>query len=70
MDHGVEIIACGRRLLIGRLILKARQVGMSNAVAIEAIHKAITKPDRKSGAKIVPLPQAELEYQFMATQGS
>lgn len=29
-----------------RLILKARQVGMSNAIAIEAIYKAITKPDR------------------------
>ena len=29
-----------------RLILKARQVGMSNAVAIEAIHKAISRPDR------------------------
>ena len=29
-----------------RLILKARQVGMSNAIAIEAIHKAITRPDR------------------------
>lgn len=29
-----------------RLILKARQVGMSNAIAIEAIHKAITTPDQ------------------------
>jgi hypothetical protein len=29
-----------------RLILKARQVGMSNAIAIEAIHKAISRPDR------------------------
>lgn len=29
-----------------RLILKARQVGMSNAIAIEAIYKAITTPDR------------------------
>lgn len=29
-----------------RLILKARQVGMSNAIAIEAIHKAISKPDQ------------------------
>lgn len=29
-----------------RLILKARQVGMSNAIAIEAIYKAITRPDR------------------------
>lgn len=29
-----------------RLILKARQVGMSNAVAIEAIYKAITRDNR------------------------
>jgi len=29
-----------------RLILKARQVGMSNAVAIEAIYKAVTMPDQ------------------------
>lgn len=29
-----------------RLILKARQVGMSQAVAIEAIHRATTLPDR------------------------
>lgn len=29
-----------------RLILKARQVGMSNAVAIEAIYKAVSRPDR------------------------
>ena len=34
------------------------------------IKEAITKPDRKSGVKIAPLPQAELEYQYMATQGS
>jgi hypothetical protein len=31
---------------------------------------AITKPQRRSGAKITPLPQAELEYQYTATQGS
>lgn len=29
-----------------RLILKARQVGMSNVVAIEALHKSVTRPDR------------------------
>jgi hypothetical protein len=34
------------------------------------IKQAITKPDRRSGGKIEPLPQAELEYQYMATQGS
>jgi hypothetical protein len=34
------------------------------------IKEAITKPDRKSGVKIAPLPKAELEYQYMATQGS
>lgn len=28
-----------------RLILKARQTGISNAIAIEALHKAITRPD-------------------------
>lgn len=28
-----------------RIILKARQTGISNAVAIEALHKAITRPD-------------------------
>lgn len=28
-----------------RLILKARQTGISNTVAIEALHKAITRPD-------------------------
>ncbi len=28
-----------------RLILKSRQTGMSNVVAIEALHKAITRPD-------------------------
>jgi hypothetical protein len=30
-----------------RLILKARQVGMSNVVAIEALYRAITHPDRQ-----------------------
>jgi len=30
-----------------RLILKARQVGMSNAIAIEALYTAITSPDRQ-----------------------
>jgi hypothetical protein len=30
-----------------RLILKARQVGMSNVVAIEALYKALTTPDRQ-----------------------
>jgi hypothetical protein len=34
------------------------------------IKQAITKPDRRSGGKIEPLPAAELEYQYMATQGS
>lgn len=34
------------------------------------IKQAITRPDRKSGGRIAPLPQAELEYQYMATQGS
>jgi hypothetical protein len=34
------------------------------------IRDAIAQPDRKSAAKITPLPQAELEYQYMATQGS
>jgi len=34
------------------------------------IKEAISKPDRKSGVKIAPLPKAELEYQYMATQGS
>ncbi len=28
-----------------RLVLKARQTGISNAVAIEALHKALTRPD-------------------------
>lgn len=28
-----------------RIILKARQTGISNAIAIEALHKAITRPD-------------------------
>lgn len=28
-----------------RLILKARQTGISNAIAIEALHKALTRPD-------------------------
>jgi hypothetical protein len=30
-----------------RLILKARQVGMSNVIAIEALYKALTTPDRQ-----------------------
>jgi hypothetical protein len=34
------------------------------------IKEAINKPDRRSGVKIAPLPQAELEYQYRATQGS
>jgi hypothetical protein len=28
-----------------RIVLKSRQTGMSNAIAIEALHKAITRPD-------------------------
>lgn len=28
-----------------RLVLKSRQTGMSNVIAIEAVHKAITRPD-------------------------
>ena len=28
-----------------RIVLKARQTGISNAIAIEALHKAITRPD-------------------------
>ncbi len=34
------------------------------------IKQAITKNDRRSGGKVEPLPEAELEYQYMATQGS
>jgi hypothetical protein len=30
-----------------RLILKARQVGMSNVIAVEALYKALTTPDRQ-----------------------
>jgi beta-glucosidase/6-phospho-beta-glucosidase/beta-galactosidase len=36
----------------------------------QLIKQAISKPGRRSGVKIAPLPQAELEYQYMATQGS
>jgi hypothetical protein len=34
------------------------------------IKDAITKPNRRSGRKIEPLTEAELEYQYQATQGS
>jgi hypothetical protein len=36
----------------------------------QLIKQAISKPGRRSGVKIAPLPQAELEYQYTATQGS
>jgi glycosyltransferase involved in cell wall biosynthesis len=34
------------------------------------IKEAITRPQRRSGAKIEPITETELEYQYMATQGS
>ncbi len=34
------------------------------------IKEAINKPDRRSGKKIAPLTESELEYVYMATQGS
>ena len=34
------------------------------------IRQAISKPDRKSGGKIAPLPAAEVEYQYQYTPGS
>jgi len=36
----------------------------------DLIKKAITKQDRRSAKKIEPLTVAQLEYQYMATQGS
>src|SRR5215210_1337384 len=34
------------------------------------ITEAITKKDRRSGRKVEPLTESQLEYQYMATQGS
>jgi glycosyltransferase involved in cell wall biosynthesis len=34
------------------------------------INDAIRKPDRRSGRKIEPMTESQLEYQYMATQGS
>ena len=36
----------------------------------DLIKQAITKKERRSGRKIEPLTEAQLEYQYMATQGS
>jgi hypothetical protein len=36
----------------------------------DLIKQAITRKDRRSGRKIEPLTESQLEYQYMATQGS
>ena len=50
----------------------AKQCSWESTVAKmqSLIKDAITKPDRPSGQKIEPIAQAELEYIYMATQGS
>jgi hypothetical protein len=57
---------------VQRGLALSRQCSWEGTVAQmqSLIKQAISKPDRKSGAKIAPLPQAELEYQYAATQGS
>jgi len=36
----------------------------------DLIKQAIGRPDRRSGRKIEPMTESQLEYQYMATQGS
>jgi hypothetical protein len=36
----------------------------------DLIKQAINRKDRRSGRKIEPLTEYQLEYQYMATQGS
>ncbi|MGH7214786.1 MAG: glycosyltransferase, partial [Tepidisphaeraceae bacterium] len=50
----------------------ARQCSWQNTVSTMQgiIREAITKPDRRSGAKIEPMSAAELEYQYQHTPGS
>jgi beta-glucosidase/6-phospho-beta-glucosidase/beta-galactosidase/glycosyltransferase involved in cell wall biosynthesis len=57
---------------VARGLALSKQCSWESTVAKmqSLIKEAITKPDRKSTQKITPLPQAELEYQYMATQGS
>jgi beta-glucosidase/6-phospho-beta-glucosidase/beta-galactosidase/glycosyltransferase involved in cell wall biosynthesis len=57
---------------VARGLALSKQCSWESTVAkMQALIKeAIAKPDRRSAAKITPLPRAELEYQYMATQGS
>ena len=37
---------------------------------LDRYQQAINRKDRRSGRKIEPLTESQLEYQYMATQGS
>jgi beta-glucosidase/6-phospho-beta-glucosidase/beta-galactosidase/glycosyltransferase involved in cell wall biosynthesis len=74
-----EFVAAAERILknrpterIDKGLALANASGWENTVSTmqRLIKVAITKPDRRSGRKIVPLTEAELEYQYQATQGS
>jgi glycosyltransferase involved in cell wall biosynthesis len=74
-----EFVAAAERVLKNRPLDRiqkgmdlANASGWENTVATMQglIKDAITKPNRRSGRKIEPLTEAELEYQYQATQGS
>jgi hypothetical protein len=67
LENGPDV-----RERVARGLALAKQCSWEGTVAKmqSLIKEAITRSDRKSGGKIEPLPQAELEYQYMATQGS
>ena len=57
---------------VDRGIELARRCSWEGTVAQmqDLIKQAIGRPDRRSGRKIEPMTESQLEYQYMATQGS
>jgi glycosyltransferase involved in cell wall biosynthesis len=74
-----EFVAAAERAMqaadksrIERGIAKAKDSSWESTVKKmqSLITEAISRPDRRSAKKIEPLPRAELEYVYQATQGS
>jgi glycosyltransferase involved in cell wall biosynthesis len=57
---------------VRRGIELAKECGWERTVAKmqDLIDEAITRKERRSARKVAPMTEAELEYQYMATQGS
>ena len=62
----------GASQLVHRGVELAKQCSWEGTVAKmqSLIKDAITGPKRRSGGTIEPITETELEYQYMATQGS